>query len=118
MRAQSSSYVEFVTGCTGCVYKFHPSPLTSLHIYSFDNAWIDDNNTGTKPAFSVWSKNSGIRMDVTTNQQAIQVYTCNGIFNSSLPIPRKASQGGKLAHYTKHSCFVFVRFVSPFRNIN
>jgi hypothetical protein len=37
-------------------------------MHSFDNAWIYDNNTGKKPAFSMWSKNSGIRMDVTTDQ--------------------------------------------------
>jgi aldose 1-epimerase len=54
----------------------------------------------------MWSVNSGIRMDVTTDQTALQVYTCNGIFNASLPIPRKASQGGHLAHYTQHSCVV------------
>jgi galactose mutarotase-like enzyme len=39
----------------------------------YDNAFIFDNNTGTSPAFSLWSTNSGIRMDVTTNQAAVQV---------------------------------------------
>jgi galactose mutarotase-like enzyme len=39
----------------------------------FDNCWIYDHNTGVKPTFSVWSVNSGIKLDVTTNQPALQV---------------------------------------------
>lgn len=35
-----------------------------------------------------------------------QVYTCNGIFNETLPIPRKQSQGGPPNIYTDHSCMV------------
>ncbi|KAH7103343.1 galactose mutarotase-like protein [Auriculariales sp. MPI-PUGE-AT-0066] len=69
-----------------------------------DNAWIYDNNTGKSPAMSVWSANSGIRLDITTNQPALQIYTCNGIFNAENPIPRKKAQGK--GHYTNYSCFV------------
>ncbi|PBL02369.1 galactose mutarotase-like protein [Armillaria gallica] len=72
----------------------------------FDNCWIYDGNDGRQPAFSVWSINSGIRIDVVTNQLALQVYTCNGIFNASQPIPRKASHGGPSLFYKKHSCLV------------
>lgn len=72
----------------------------------FDNCWVYDKVQEKKPAFSLWSVNSGIRMDVTTNQPALQIYTCNGIFNSSLPIPRKASQGGPATFYENHSCIV------------
>ncbi|KAJ7283933.1 galactose mutarotase-like protein [Mycena rebaudengoi] len=73
----------------------------------FDNAWVYDNNNGKKPAFSVWSVNSGIKLDVTTNQPALQIYSCNGILNpAALPIPRKASQGGPDAVYENHSCIV------------
>lgn len=47
------------------------------------------------------------RIDVTTDQPALQVYTCNGIFNASLPIPRKQDQGGSpSAFYQDHSCLV------------
>ncbi|KAF8974452.1 galactose mutarotase-like domain-containing protein [Flammula alnicola] len=59
-----------------------------------------------KAAFSMWSVNSGIKLDIFTNQPALQVYTCNGIFNVSLPIPRKSSQGGPGNVYTDHSCVV------------
>ncbi|KAK0230953.1 galactose mutarotase-like protein [Armillaria fumosa] len=72
----------------------------------FDNCWIYDSNDRRHPALSVWSINSGIRMDVVTNQTALQVYTCNGIFNASQPIPRKASHGGPSLFYEKHSCLV------------
>jgi len=72
----------------------------------FDNCWIYDDNDGKKPAFSLWSVNSGIKLEVTTNQPALQIYTCNGLFNSSLPIPRKLDQGGPNAVYADHSCLV------------
>jgi len=72
----------------------------------FDNAWIYDNVTKSQPAMSLWSVNSGIRLDVTTNQKALQIYTCNGMENGA--IPRKRSQNNKqgAAHYTNYSCFV------------
>jgi len=81
-----------------------PGEFCGTGCVGFDNCWIYDNNTGTTPVFSTWSTNSGIRLDVTTDQPALQVYTCNGIFNATLPIPRKIDQGS--GHYLDHSCFV------------
>ena len=51
------------------------------------------------------------RLDVLTNQPALQIYTCNGIYNASDPIPRKMSQGGTGNAtdgpvYEDHSCLV------------
>ncbi|KAF5390721.1 hypothetical protein D9757_002662 [Collybiopsis confluens] len=83
----------------------------------FDNCWIYDEHDASEPALSIWSVNSGIKLEVTTNQVALQVnnirmiilfiidinaqiYTCNGFPD----IPRKADQG--VGHYTDHSCFV------------
>jgi aldose 1-epimerase len=49
-----------------------------------DNAFIIDRPTDTGatasnfPALSIWSNTTGIQMDVSTNQQGIQIYTCNG----------------------------------------
>ncbi|KAF8195730.1 galactose mutarotase-like domain-containing protein [Mycena galopus ATCC 62051] len=77
------------TGCTG-----------------FDNCFIYDDNTNTKPVFSIWSVNSGIKLEVTTDQVALQIYTCNSINNPALPIPRKVDQGGPNEIYTDHSCVV------------
>ncbi|KAJ7765020.1 galactose mutarotase-like domain-containing protein [Mycena maculata] len=72
----------------------------------FDNCWIYDDNNEKDPVFSLWSVNSGIKLEVTTNQPALQVYTCNGIFNPDLPIPRKVDQGGPDTVYADHSCLV------------
>ncbi|KAJ6515741.1 galactose mutarotase-like protein [Mycena sanguinolenta] len=72
----------------------------------FDNCWIYDDNTSTKPVFSMWSVNSGIKLEVTTDQVALQVYSCNGVDSPTLPIPRKVDQGGPDQDYTDHSCVV------------
>ncbi|KII95246.1 hypothetical protein PLICRDRAFT_48209 [Plicaturopsis crispa FD-325 SS-3] len=72
----------------------------------FDNCFLYDDNDGTKPIFSLWSNNSGIKLDVTTDQTALQLYTCDGIYNASLPIPRKKDQGGPSGFYEDHSCVV------------
>ncbi|CEL59421.1 aldose 1-epimerase [Rhizoctonia solani AG-1 IB] len=81
------------TGCTG-----------------LDNAWIYDRSAEKKPAFSLYSPNSGIKMSVTTDQPALQVYTCNGIANNgegkNVTIPRKKAHGGPKKYYPKHSCAV------------
>ncbi|KAF9057698.1 galactose mutarotase-like protein [Panaeolus papilionaceus] len=72
----------------------------------FDNCWAFDHPNSRKPAASFWSTNSGIKLDIFTDQIALQVYTCNGIFNPDLPIPRKRSQGGPTKIYDNHSCIV------------
>ncbi|KAF8607743.1 galactose mutarotase-like protein [Ceratobasidium sp. AG-I] len=81
------------TGCTG-----------------LDNAWIYDRSAQNTPAFSLSSPNSGIKMSVTTDQSALQVYTCNGIANNgdgkNVTIPRKKAHGGPKKYYGKHSCAV------------
>jgi len=76
------------TGCTG-----------------FDNCWIYDEPKSENTKFSIWSENSGIRLDFTTDQIALQVYTCNGVA-APVPIPRKVSQGGPSTTYADHSCLV------------
>jgi len=72
----------------------------------FDNCWIYNEPSNVKePKISIWSANSGIRLDVKTDQPALQVYTCNGVSNP-VPIPRKRSQGGPSSTYSDHSCLV------------
>ncbi|KAJ7177683.1 galactose mutarotase-like domain-containing protein [Mycena filopes] len=72
------------------------SAICGTGCVGFDNAWVYDHPTSIKPKLSMWSTNSGIRLDLSTNQIATQVYTCNGIvFPPIIPaIPRKADQGG------------------------
>ncbi|THU97940.1 galactose mutarotase-like protein [Dendrothele bispora CBS 962.96] len=61
----------------------------------YDNCWIYDRDSfGT----SLWSDNSGIRVDISTNQPAVQVYT-----SYWLNTPRKLVHGGPSLNYTKWS---------------
>ncbi|KDQ64640.1 hypothetical protein JAAARDRAFT_167124 [Jaapia argillacea MUCL 33604] len=90
----------------GSINSTAPFAYCGNNCVGFDNCWIYDNSTWSTPAFSLWSVNSGIKLDVYTDQPALQVYTCNGLYNSTLPIPRKASQGGPSAYYLDHSCLV------------
>ncbi|EEB93115.1 hypothetical protein MPER_08278 [Moniliophthora perniciosa FA553] len=43
------------------------------------------------------------RLDITTDQPALQIYTCNGFDGT---IPRKREQGGPNSTYGQHSCLV------------
>lgn len=63
-----------------------------------DNAFILDRPAGAGasasnfPVLSLWSQTTGIKLDVSTNQQGLQIYTCNGQ-NGTIPV--KASQQAK-----------------------
>ncbi|KIV91716.1 hypothetical protein PV10_06229 [Exophiala mesophila] len=56
-----------------------------------DNAFIVDRPVGggstssAYPVLSLWSETTGIRLDVSTNQLGIQLYSCNGQ-NGTIPI--------------------------------
>ncbi|KAH8111265.1 galactose mutarotase-like protein [Phellopilus nigrolimitatus] len=64
----------------------------------FDNCWIYNNDESSSAGVSLWSTLSGIRLDITTNQPAVQVYT--GYW---LDTPRKVVHGGPSLNYTKWS---------------
>jgi len=85
------------TNCTG---------IDNCFIYDKPASNSSTSSSDDESLFSIWSVNSGIKMDVTTNQAALQMYTCNGLYNASTPIPRKASQGGPSEHYPNYSCVV------------
>lgn len=61
----------------------------------YDNAFILDRPQGTGatasnfPVLSAWSDTTGIRLDIATNQQGLQIYSCNG---QNGTIPLKPSQ--------------------------
>ncbi|KAG9767709.1 aldose 1-epimerase [Exophiala dermatitidis] len=62
-----------------------------------DNAFIVDRppNSGATsssfPVLSLWSETTGIQLDVSTNQQGIQIYTCNGQ-NGTIPVKQSQQQ--------------------------
>ncbi|KAA1469974.1 galactose mutarotase-like protein [Dentipellis sp. KUC8613] len=64
----------------------------------YDNCWIYDKPEELTHGVSLWSDFSGIRLDITTNMPATQVYTSNG-----LNTPRKAVHGGPGLSYGSHS---------------
>lgn len=65
--------------------------LCGLNCVGYDNAFITDRpkDTGLQasnfPVLSLWSDVTGIRLDVATNQQGLQIYSCNGQ-NGTIPI--------------------------------
>lgn len=83
----------------------------------YDNAFILDRPQGTGSevanlaVLSLWSTTTGIRMDLSTNQQGLQIYSCNGQ-NGTIPV--KASQidrnsqvfGGGTKFVEKYGCLV------------
>ena len=87
------------TGCTG-----------------IDNAFIIDRpaNAGrsdsTFPVLSMWSATTGIQLDVSTNQQGLQIYTCNGQ-NGTIPVKQSQqnrNNGTQSAakYVNKYGCIV------------
>ncbi|KAI5116713.1 hypothetical protein M0805_003225 [Coniferiporia weirii] len=64
----------------------------------YDNCWIYNREQTSTAGVSLWSTLSGIRLDVTTNQPAVQVYTGNW-----LDTPRKVVHGGPSLNYTMWS---------------
>ncbi|CAL1715930.1 unnamed protein product [Somion occarium] len=61
----------------------------------YDHCWIYDHDESSKPGVSLWSDVSGIRLDVTTDSPAVQVYTAFW-----LDTPRKVVHGGPGLNYT------------------
>jgi aldose 1-epimerase len=67
------------------------SHLTGFNSTGYDNAFILDRpgNTGLEasnfPVLSMWSSATGIRMDVSTNQQGLQIYSCIAQ-NGTIPV--------------------------------
>jgi len=87
------------TGCTG-----------------IDNAFIVDRpadagrTDSSFPVLSLWSQTTGIQMDVSTNQQGLQIYTCNGQ-NGSIPVKqsqqnRNNGTQGATKFVNLHGCIV------------
>ncbi|KAJ7468049.1 galactose mutarotase-like protein [Mycena latifolia] len=66
------------------------------HFQGFDNAWVYGAGAGGGRT-ALWSRLSGIRLDISTDQPAVQVYT------ASLNMPRKAAHGGASRRYGARS---------------
>ncbi|TFK37170.1 galactose mutarotase-like protein [Crucibulum laeve] len=64
----------------------------------YDSAWIYDRSEQSRAGTSLWSDVSGIRVDISTNQPAVQVYSAFW-----LNTPRKVVHGGPSLNYSKWS---------------
>ncbi|KAF9444910.1 galactose mutarotase-like protein [Macrolepiota fuliginosa MF-IS2] len=60
----------------------------------FDHEWIYDHSENVKIGTSLWGQKSGIKLDISTNQPGVQVYTADG-----LNVPRKEVHGGPSLAY-------------------
>lgn len=91
--------------------------LAGFNSTGYDNAFIVDRprNTGLEassfPVLSLWSSATGIRMDLSTNQQGLQIYSCIGQ-NRTIPVKPSEVQrsnmtaGGKAKFVNKFGCIV------------
>lgn len=91
--------------------------VCGLGCTGYDNAFVTDRpkdagaTASNFPVLSLWSDTTGIRLDVATNQQGLQIYSCNGQ-NGTIPI--KESQiarntgavDGGAKFVNKYSCLV------------
>lgn len=92
------------------------SGLCGFNCTGIDNAFILDRplNAGPTssnfPVLSVWSQITGIQMDVSTNQQGLQIYSCNGQ-NGTIPVKqsqqnRNNGTQGAASVVNKYGCLV------------
>ena len=90
--------------------------LCGFNCTGIDNAFILDRplDTGDMasnfPVLTAWSTTTGIQLDVSTNQQGLQIYTCNGQ-NGTIPIKEtqqaaNAGVSGAASVVNKYGCFV------------
>ncbi|TBU23362.1 galactose mutarotase-like protein [Dichomitus squalens] len=77
----------------------------------WDSCFVMSKHKRDEPVFELTSPASGIKLSVTTDQVAIQVYTCDGISSAGKSLPRKRAHGGDGTtnpgkFYDNHSCVV------------
>jgi aldose 1-epimerase len=93
------------------------SHLAGFNSTGYDNAFIIDRpgNAGREassfPVLSLWSSATGIRMDVSTNQRGLQIYSCIGQ-NGTIPVkPSQVQRNNGIARggakfVNKYGCIV------------
>jgi aldose 1-epimerase len=91
--------------------------LAGFNSTGYDNAFIIDRpiNTGLEasnfPVLSLWSSATGIRMDLSTNRQGLQIYSCIGQ-NGTIPVKPSQVQrnngiaGGGTKFVNQYGCIV------------
>ena len=95
----------------------YDSHLAGFNSTGYDNAYILDRPryTGLEssnfPVASIWSATTGIKMEISTNQQGLQVYSCIGQ-NGTIPVKQSQQERNKgdkdaSSYINKFGCIVF-----------
>lgn len=77
----------------------------------YDNAFILDRPHYSAPeatdltVLTMYSNLTGIRLDLQTNQQSLQIYSCNGQ-NGSIPVKQSQQHGNSTTYVPKYGCVV------------
>ncbi|TFK36291.1 galactose mutarotase-like domain-containing protein [Crucibulum laeve] len=69
----------------------------------YDSVFVYEPHTKTDVVASLWSPASGIRLDMSTDQDCVALYTCGELANNTAPA--KAAHGG--GFYSQYSCILF-----------
>jgi len=69
----------------------------------YDSVFVYEEHNDTDVVASLWSEASGIRLDMTTDQPCVALYTCGELTNNTSP--KKAAHGS--GFYEQYSCVMF-----------
>ncbi|MCJ1235346.1 hypothetical protein MMC14_003314 [Varicellaria rhodocarpa] len=85
--------------------------LCGFNCTGYDNAFILDRPRYSAPestdltVLTMASNATGIQMDIKTNQQSLQIYSCNGQ-NGSIPVKASQQHGPNTTYVEKYGCVV------------
>ncbi|MCJ1335137.1 hypothetical protein MMC09_000403 [Bachmanniomyces sp. S44760] len=77
----------------------------------YDNAFILDRPRYSSPeandisVLTMASKDTGIQLDIRTNQQSLQIYTCNNM-NGTIPLKASQQHGSNTSYVEQFGCIV------------
>jgi len=77
----------------------------------YDNAFILDRPRYSNPedpdleVLRMWSPSTGIQMSLSSNQQGLQIYTCDGE-NGTIPVKADQQHGSNTTYVEKFGCIV------------
>ena len=85
--------------------------VCGLGCTGYDSAFIVDRPRYSGPEstdltlLSMWSNKTGIRLDIQTNQQGFQIFTCDSQ-NGTIPVKASQQHGNSTTYIPKYGCIV------------
>ncbi|KAI8062102.1 galactose mutarotase-like domain-containing protein [Gongronella butleri] len=83
----------------------HQSKSCGDNCTGYDNAWVLSHPSPDEPQMSVYAPSTGIAVDITTDQVAMQLYTCNGL-DGTIPVKKTQTYHGKQQFVQQYGCYV------------